>query len=439
MSIASKLRLPYIFIKSRDITYLKTCRIEKEQLHEEITQATEFVEGIRQGNLDVEYVGLNDDKSKLAESLLDMRDHMKRTAEQEKQRNWITEGLAQFADILRADYESLKDFSNLVISSLVEYMGVNQGGIFILDKDDDNNDYLELQGCYAYGRKKFHQKRFSPGEGLVGQAFLERESIYLKEIPKDYLTITSGLGEATPRTVLIVPLMLNDEVYGIIELASFHEIPQYQIDFMLKVGENIASTVAAVKTAEHTQGLLEETQQTTEELRAQEEEMRQSVEELQVIQEGMERKQNEIIESESKSRAIFQGSMDSIFTFDEKGIIEDINKTAANTFLFDHDELIGRDITTVIKGLNLSNYAKLLTTTRRMRGIRKDGSLFTMEVSMSEASLVKGKQLVLYARDISKMLERETQIAESLMELDKMRAELQALKKVESKNLDSSN
>ena len=118
--------------------------------------------------------------------------------------------------------------------------------------------------------------------------------MYITDVPEDFVNITSGLGGATPNAFLIVPLTVNDETFGVIEIASFNLFEQYHIDFVNKLAESIASTLSNAKTNERTKVLLEQSQQQTEEMRAQEEEMRQNMEEMQATQEEMERKEAEM-------------------------------------------------------------------------------------------------------------------------------------------------
>jgi transcriptional regulator with GAF, ATPase, and Fis domain len=115
-------------------------------------------------------------------------------------------------------------------------------------------------------------------------------------VPTQYIQITSGLGDAPPRSLLVSPLIVNEEVFGVIELASFQKIESHVQEFVGRIGESIASTISTVRVSEKTKTLLEELQQQTEEMKSQEEEMRQNMEELVATQEEMQRKEQEYLQ-----------------------------------------------------------------------------------------------------------------------------------------------
>jgi GAF domain-containing protein len=220
---------------------------------------------------------------------------LKIIGEEDRRRNWVTVGLAQFSDILRSSND-LKILCETILSSLIKYLGANQGGIFLVNETDGQETYLELVACYAYDRKKFLEKKIHVGEGLVGQCLLEKDTIYLTDVPDNYVQITSGTGAATPRCIVIQPIKINDEIVGVFEIASFNVLDKYEMEFLSKLSESVASVVSSVKVNERTVKLLEESRINQESMRSQEEELRQNLEELNATQEEMRRKELEYID-----------------------------------------------------------------------------------------------------------------------------------------------
>jgi len=290
-----------------------------------------FANSISHGNLNASYEAEKADK--LGESLMNMRDSLVEAADREAKEKFVNVGLASIGDILRNNSDNLTELCDQVIEKLVNYMKANQGGIFILNKDENTNEqYLELKACRAYERKKFLEKRIELGQGLVGQAAIERQTIHLKEFPEDYINITSGLGLASPNSLVIVPLRSNEEIVGIIEIASFEDFNETDIEFLEKVGESIASTIISAQTNQQTKELLEQSKQMTEEMQAQEEEMRQNMEEMQATQEEMGRNQKELVEKEANLNALINNTTDSIITIDKDYNIVIMNDVLRNRY-----------------------------------------------------------------------------------------------------------
>lgn len=267
--------------------------VEKHTLMQtNVMAATDFIKKIENEQLDEDYTGSADDE--LGSSLISMREHLKEISRQEKERMWISEGLAKFSDMLRASEEDIGTFCFNILSSLIKHINVNQGALFILENSNGSEEYMDMVACYAYSKKKHINKRVLKGQGLVGQVWFERDKVILSEVPQDYIAITSGLGDANPGCILIVPLKVNEDVVGVLEIASFKPIPEYQILFIEKLTESLASTISMVKVNEQTRKLLEESQEMTELMRSQEEEMRQNLEELSATQEELRRKEIEL-------------------------------------------------------------------------------------------------------------------------------------------------
>jgi methyl-accepting chemotaxis protein len=266
---------------------------------------TSFAKEIGHGNLTQQFKPLSAEDV-LGNELLSMRDNLKKAADDKNIRDWVNEGLAKLGDVLRRNNNDTKALSDEILKELVKYLKFNQGALFLIS-EDGSEKYLDLMSAYAYEKRKFINKRIPLGNGLAGQCAMERTTVHLREIPKDYINITSGLGNALPRTLLIVPLIQNEEVYGVIELASFKTLEQYEIKFIEKVAESIASTVSTVQVNERTRTLLQQSQQMSEELKAQEEELRQNQEELQATSEQMRRRQIELEEENKRLKAALNG------------------------------------------------------------------------------------------------------------------------------------
>ncbi len=247
-----------------------------------------FADQISKGNLAVDYQ-LLDEQDNLGKSLLAMRDNLKTAAEREQKERFITVGITKVGDVIRQYGNDTEALADQFVRGLVKYANLNQAGLFLLE-EKDNDSHLRLAACYAYDRKKFLNKIIPIGNGLVGQCFLEREPIYMTQVPNDYVQITSGLGGATPRCIFVVPVKTNEEIVGVLEIASFKPLEDFEKDFITKAAENIASAVLSSRTTQKIKLLLEESQQQAEEMKSQEEEMRQNMEELQATQEEMMRK-----------------------------------------------------------------------------------------------------------------------------------------------------
>lgn len=215
------------------------------------------------------------------------------TQQEEKQRNWAAEGFSQFGTILR-QHDNLQKLYDELVASLVKYMKTNQGALYVVE-EEEKKPVLEMKACYAYSRKKYREKSLAPGQGLVGQCYLERDIIHLTEIPQGYTYITSGLGDATPSSLLIVPLIASEKVEGVIEFASFKPFQSHEIAFVKKLGEEIAATLSVGRINALTRELLAKAQEQAEQMGAQEEEMRQNMEELAATQEEMQRKEQEYL------------------------------------------------------------------------------------------------------------------------------------------------
>lgn len=260
-----------------------------------INEASDFAINLGEGRFEHEFNAYSDDDKlgvsleKMKHSLVTSRDEENKRKEEDNIRNWTTQGIVKINDILRTDNDNIEKLSYNLIKNLIDYLSANQGGIFLIEGEENKEKHLNLIASYAFDRRKYLEKQIKIGEGLAGNCVLEKRTIYLREIPKDYFEITSGLGKTLPRNLLIVPLKLEDEVLGVVEIASLNELKEHEISFVEQVAEGIASTMVTVRLNIKTAQLLEESNKRSEELSQQEEEMRQNLEEMKATQEELRR------------------------------------------------------------------------------------------------------------------------------------------------------
>lgn len=312
--------LPETIPPSRD--ELNTIVRSLNELVDNLRQITNFAGDVGGGKFDSEISVFNNEGS-LGASLGNMRESLLKVAKENDQRRWFNEGIAQFADLMRKHNDNLDELCDQVVRHLVHYLKATQGGVFVAKQEEFSDEVLlEMRGLYAYDRKKFMNWTIRPGQGLAGQAYREKAPVLLKEVPQDYTEVSSGLGDATPNFIAIMPMISNETIYGVIEIASFSELAEHELEFYEKVSENIAAAIASVKISQETNRLLEESQLATEQLRAQEEEMRQNAEELQATQEEIHRQMREASEQrdmfisllENVDGIIYRSKYDEVWT-----------------------------------------------------------------------------------------------------------------------------
>ena len=400
------------------------------KLSEGLKQKADFARSIGAGRLVAEYKPLSE-KDTLGHSLIEMRDSLKKVAEADARRQWATEGLATFSETLRT-HHSLQQLGNAVVAGLVKYLHANQAGLFLVNEDDGADPRLELLACYAYNRKKYLEKTIHPGEGLVGQVYLEGETIYLTDIPRNYISITSGLGEGNPTALLIVPLKVNEKIEGVLEIASFHAMAPHEISFVEKLGENIASALAGVKINARTTRLLEESQLQSEAMRAQEEEMRQNMEEMQTTQEEMRR-----LSLEMQVQTHIINSVAIVSRTDLKGNITYVNDEFLKWSKYTREEVMGRNHRFLKSGEQpealFAELWKTIGSGRIFRGElknkAKDGSFYWVDAIIAPVAGEDGAPQAYVAQlfVINEAKRREEKLNEALLQLQAREATMREL------------
>ena len=265
---------------------------------ENLRNAATFVKEIGSGNYETSFEGLSAsnqalNQDNLVGELTKMQTQMKTLKAEDEKRLWTNEGLAKFSELVRNHQNNLESLCQESVRFLSKYLGIQQGSLFVVN-ETSSETYLELAACYAFDKRKFIDKRIEAGSGLIGQVFLEKKTTRLTQLPQGYTFITSGLGDATPDSLVIIPMQYNEKVEAVLELAGFGSFKPHQLAFLERCGEFIASALINARTAERMQKLLEQSGDQAEQMQAQEEELRQNMEEMEATQEEMQRKSREM-------------------------------------------------------------------------------------------------------------------------------------------------
>ncbi|HEY0997635.1 MAG TPA: HAMP domain-containing protein, partial [Gemmatimonadaceae bacterium] len=224
--------------------------------------------------------------------------NLRETTERNQEQDWLKTNLAKFSRMMQGQ-KDLESVSRLIMSELTPLVSAHHGAFFIMDGDSlQQGASLKLIASYAYRARKHIANRFGLGEGLVGQAALEKEPILLQNVPDDYIQITSGLGEAPPRNIIVLPILFEGEVKAVIELASFLPFSQIHQTFLDQLAESIGVVLNMIQANMRTEELLEQSQKLTQELQSQSEELRRQQDELKKSNSELEQQARSLRQSE---------------------------------------------------------------------------------------------------------------------------------------------
>ncbi len=307
-----------------------------------------FTEELISGNFDAELK--NADKESFGAALIELKENLL-TYEKEKKynlkelerNNWYQSGVTAFTLLLQQDFKSTEEMAYPVIRNLAEHLGIDQIGIFILQKKEEK-ELLILEAAYAYDKKKLLDTEIEIGESLVGKCAKEQKLIRIDDLPEGYTYISSGLGEDTPKSLILSPLMYEKKLFGVLEIASLKKLPDYKINFLNIIAERIAAEISNINSKKLRAKLAEDYKKQSEELSLEEKKAEDKITEL--------IKEKELITNKykiiSEDIELINMTVPSII-FDSKGIIKKINKAAEKLYNIKKEDILnknGKDIFT---------------------------------------------------------------------------------------------
>lgn len=244
-------------------------------LNNKFLAITSFSKSIGEGRLNVKYPFTSDHDS-LGIAMTSMQDNLIKLDNETQQQDWVKSGLNGLNEQIRGD-KNLTEIAKIMISYLAKYLGAKAGALYV---SESGSNILKLAAGYAFTKRKELNTRIEFGEGLVGQCAIEKELIILTEVPEEYFPIKSATGSANPKNVIVFPCLFNQEVLGVIELASFDEYTDLQLEFLDSASQSMAIGLNSARAKDEMKKLLTQTLEQKEELQAQEEELREANQEL---------------------------------------------------------------------------------------------------------------------------------------------------------------
>src|SRR5687768_3421566 len=254
--------------------------------------ATAVTQGDLTRSITVEAQG---EVAELKDKINQMITNLRETTQRNEEQDWLKTNLAKISGMMQGQRDLLA-VSRLIMSELTPTVSAQHGAFFLAEgaNGDAGADgpapELRLKASYGYKARKSVSNRFKFGEGLVGQAALERKTILITEAPRDYIKITSGLGEGAPVNIMVLPVIFEEQVLGVIELASFRPFSEVNQSFLEQLVETIGVVLNTIIANMRTEELLEQSQRLTRELQSQSEELQTQQEELQQTNEELQEK-----------------------------------------------------------------------------------------------------------------------------------------------------
>jgi HAMP domain-containing protein/signal transduction histidine kinase/CheY-like chemotaxis protein len=252
----------------------------------------------------------------LSDNINQMIANLRETTRQNEEQDWLKTNLARISGLMQGQRD-LETVSQLIMSELSPAVSAQHGAFFLADHEDEGSQYeLRLLASYGYTLRKAVSNRFKPGEGLVGQAALEKKPILISDPPEDYIRIASGLGDARPRSVIVIPVLFEEQVLAVIELASFRPFSEIILQFLDQLTETIGVVLSTIIANVRTEQLLAQSQSQSQELQhqsqalqSQQEELQETNDELQEKAELLER-QNRDIEIKNREIELARSSLE---------------------------------------------------------------------------------------------------------------------------------
>ncbi|HAN77523.1 MAG TPA: histidine kinase [Bacteroidales bacterium] len=335
------------FLASRTEAAISTIKNELSDKEAIIEENTKLAQRIGDPEYTTQSLSLKSTDN-LGRTLFILHQNLIKTDTKEKEQNWISQGRDLISGVLRK-HNNIETLSYDTLVHIINYIEVVQGALYLYDNEKNE---LVTVASHAYNRKKHIKSRFKIGEGLVGQTAYELDYIYRTEIPDDFISISSGLlGDTKPASILLTPLVGDEKLQGVIELASLNnEIPELTIRFVRELSDIIGQTLFNLKVNARTAKLLEESQILTKELKVNEEELRKNAlqmkytqDELKRTNEDLEAQIEEVERAQKRLYSLLENASEVISIYNENGIITYESPSVKEILGYKPEEVVGKN------------------------------------------------------------------------------------------------
>ncbi|MCF6240398.1 MAG: GAF domain-containing protein [Bacteroidales bacterium] len=331
-----------------------------------LKETTQISEAIASGDFS-RSLKLKSDKDLLAQAINRMSEFLQSKSEQdeeskreEEKQKWINKGLGLISEVLKRNQEDTRNLADKLIKTLVDFLDASLGGIYMKELNEAGEEIYRLTAAYAYSEGKYIDRKFRSGESLVGSCVSEQRVIYMSSIPSGYINVTSGMGESVPKSLILIPLIYNNEVFGVLELASLREFSENEQEFLQKAADNIASTLSLTQISSQTSILLEKTQKQAQELELRDKEMKATLEKISNLQEQTAKKEAAM---RAKITALNNSLLIAEYTVD--GIFDSANEKFLNTMGYTLKELKGKNVLDMLNEAERKELIQIIETVKQ--------------------------------------------------------------------------
>jgi len=230
--------------------------------------------------------------SYLKDNINEMIRNLKETTQKNAQQDWLKTNLARFTQLLQGQRD-LQAVTSLILSELAPLVSAHHGVFYMMDSKEADGR-LRMLASYGYRSSRKLPTSFLPGEGLVGQCALEKRRIWLTDVPRDYIVVSSGLGAAPPTNIVVLPILFEQQVKAVIEIASLGRFTETHLSFLDQLMESIGVVLNTIEANSRTESLLTQSQSLAQELQQTNQELAEKARLLSEQNNEVERKNREV-------------------------------------------------------------------------------------------------------------------------------------------------